>query len=399
MFRGLSVAAVSLLVGLLPGPASGDVSVNQVFPVPASGTFTLTGHGYGHGHGMSQYGAQGAALQGKTWQDIVGFYYPGTVVATNKRLVKVLISGDTTRDVVVSPRGGLRLRDTGTRENMLLPDNGATRWRLNVALGGRTVAAFYRSGRWRRWRVLEGDGWLSAAGQPIRLHYGGTSREYRGHLVASRPRAGSTDRDTVNILWLDDYLKGVVPREMPASWKPHAVRAQAVAARTYASYELQHPRARHYQLCDTSACQVYGGYSSEDPRSNDAVVKTAGRILTFDDGPAFTQFSSSSGGWTSANQFSYLPAQEDPYDGWTGNKNHTWTRTVDVARVERLWPGVGDLREIRVTSRDGNGQWRGRVAWLTLHGSKGNVVVSGNTFRSRLGLKSTWWAVTATKAS
>ena len=81
---------------------------------------------------------------------------------------------------------------------------------------------------------------------------------YRGTLRAIKG-------DTVNILPLDDYLKGVVPREVPASWKPAAVQAQAVAARTYAAFGRREPQASHYQICDTTACQVYGGYSDEGP--------------------------------------------------------------------------------------------------------------------------------------
>jgi SpoIID/LytB domain protein len=399
MHRGLTALASSLLLALvsLPGGARADVAVNHWTPMPAQGTFTLTGHGYGHGHGMSQYGAEGAARQGLTWQQIVRFYYPGTAFAQHRPTVRVLISADTTPDVAVLPRTGLRVWDTTTRETVMLPEIVTPMWRLHV-VNGRSVVQYYRQG-WRTWRLLTGDGAFNAGVQPMTLHTPSGLRRYRGHLVAARPSARSTTRDTVNLVWLEDYVKGVVPREMPASWSPAAVQAQAVAARTYASYELQHPRAGHYQTCDTTACQVYGGFSAEDPRSNAAVVATAGTILTYQGTPAFTQFSSSSGGWTSANQFSYLPAQADPYDGWSGNPNRTWTKTIDVARVERTWPGLGNLVGIRVTVRDGNGQWRGRVVSLVLDGSKRDITVSGNTFRSKLGLKSTWWAVTATKAT
>ena len=222
-------------------------------------------------------------------------------------------------------------------------------------------------------------------------------RRYRGALLAASPSPGSTDRDTVNVLLMDNYIKGVIPREMPASWSPAAVRAQAVAARTYAAYEKQHPRDDHYQLCDTTSCQVYGGYDAEDSRSNDAVRQTAGVILTYDGAPAFTQFSSSSGGWTSHNQFAYLPGKADPYDSVEINPNHDWTAKIEVAKIERLWPRVGNLKTIRFTSRDGNGEWQGRVWSLVLGGTKNGsataVTVSGDTFRSLLGLKSAWFTV------
>ena len=133
--------------------------------------------------------------------------------------------------------------------------------------------------------------------------------KYRGSLRSLRPSSGSRSRDTVNVLRLDDYLKGVVPREMPASWSPAAVQAQAIAARTYAAYERAHPLTDTYQICDTTSCQVYGGYSSEHPDSNAAIEATAGKIQTYGGDPAFTQFSSSSGGWTSAGSVPYLVAK------------------------------------------------------------------------------------------
>ncbi len=394
------LTAAAGLAQLISAPATG-LAVDQRFAMPAQGTVTFVGHGYGHGHGMSQYGAEGAARQGKTWQEIVGFYYPGTKIGSFPSRVKVLVSADTSRDVVVAPRSGLTLVDTRSGQRWTLPANGATRWRLEV-VSGRTVVD-HLTDRWRRWRTLTGDGAFTAAGRPITLYVGSTPRRYRGTLVAASPRAGSTDRDTVNVLHMDNYIRGVIPREMPASWSPAAVRSQAVAARTYAAYEHQHPRAAHYQLCDTTSCQVYGGYDAEDPRSNDAVRATAGVILTYGGTPAFTQFGSSSGGRTSANQFSYSPSKADPYDSVSINPNHNWKVTVDVARLEALWPAVGNLRQIRFTSREGGGDWQGRVWSMALVGVKSGaatkVTISGDTFRSRLGLKSTYFTVGSARAS
>lgn len=386
------VAGLALLLLPLQGAAAGT----QTYPMPGKGKVTISGHGYGHGHGMSQHGAQGAALQGKTWQEIVGFYYPGTSFGKAPRRVRVLISADTTRDVVVRSRPRLFVKDTGTREKWVLPDNGARRWRLNVDGRGRSVVA-YHDGGWHRWRTLSGDGFF-AAGGPITLVTPAGPRRYRGRLFAARPAPGSHDRDTVNALHINAYLKGVVPQEMPALWEPEAVRAQSVAARTYASYEAAHPRASHYQLCDTTACQVYGGHAAEHPAASAAIRATGRTILTHQGKPAFTQFSASSGGWTSANQFPYLPAQEDPFDDWArsdgsaGNPNHAWQVDVDVARIEGAF-GIGDLGEIRVLQRDGNGEWGGRVRQLELVGTGGKVVkVTGDTFRFTLGLRSTWFS-------
>jgi SpoIID/LytB domain protein len=165
------------------------------------------------------------------------------------------------------------------------------------------------------------------------------------------------------------------------------VRAQAVAARTYAAYERRH---RSGPICDTWSCQVYGGHSAEHPAADAAVEATRRLVLEHDGGPAFTQFGSSSGGWTSAGSMPYLPAQADPYDDWAGNPNHAWSVAVTDARFEDAWPAVGNLRRLVVTERDGNGEWGGRVRSLRVVGAKGAVTVSGDTLRSVLGLRSPW---------
>ena len=175
---------------------------------------------------------------------------------------------------------------------------------------------------------------------------------------------------------------------MPASWHPAAVRAQAVAARTYAAYERTH---RTGPLCDTTSCQVYGGYAAEHPASNAAVDATRDLALMHDGEPAFTQFSSSSGGWTSAGSMSYLVAQEDPVRRLVRQRR---ARLVDArpgtVRSRAPGPRSATCSRIVVLRRDGNGEWGGRVASIRIVGAAGRVTVSGDTLRSALGLRSTW---------
>jgi len=198
---------------------------------------------------------------------------------------------------------------------------------------------------------------------------------------------------TVNRLPLDDYVRGVIPREMPASWKPAALRAQAIAARTYAAFEVADSTNRVYQLCDTSSCQVYGGMSAEVSTTNAATAATAGQIRTFNGSPAFTQFSASNGGWMAKGAQPYLVDAKDPFDPWAGNPYRAWTAHVSSAAIERAFPALGNLTSIAVTRRDGNGQWNGRVLDLRLVGSKGTATPSGDTFRSIFGLRSTWFSL------
>jgi stage II sporulation protein D len=385
-----ALVAAILGVGLLAAPSA---SAADDWTVPSSSVITVNGHGYGHGHGMSQYGAEGAAQQGLGYRDILGFYYPGTQQGTAGGKVKILITADTTKDVVVAARDRLQVTriSSGKHWDLARLRPGATRWRIKPATGARSEVS-YKTRGWHVWKTFPGDAEFDASNQPIKLFLPkGRSVEYRGVLR-------SVARDTVNIVGLDRYLQGVVPLEVPATWHPEAVRTQAVAARTYAAFERANPIAAHYQICDTTACQVYGGYSAEHPDSNAAVAATRKQVLTYDGEPAFTQFSSSNGGWTAAGFVPYLVAKEDPYDGWSGNPNHTWSRSITDKTIEQAWPAIGDLKEIHFSGRDGNGEWGGRVALVKLIGTSGTKTMSGSDFRSGLGLKSEWIDLTVAEA-
>src|SRR3712207_3908592 len=80
------------LAGARASAPAGPVTVDQAYPVPAAGKIAITGRGYGHGHGMSQYGAQGAAIEGLGHERILAFYYPGTTLGTTSRKIKVLLT-------------------------------------------------------------------------------------------------------------------------------------------------------------------------------------------------------------------------------------------------------------------------------------------------------------------
>ena len=376
------IAAAVLAVGLaatLASPASAQEKSER-----RATTIALEGNGFGHGHGLSQYGAQSRAADGQTHQEILSFYYPGLTAGRAGGNISVLIRGDVTRDVKVAARRGLTVAQVNGPKRIKLSaaKPTATRWRI-VPLPGRSRVDYFRSS-WRRLTTLTGPAEFSAAGQPVTLFVTAKQRvAYRGKLRA-------ISGDTVNVLPLEDYLKGVVPREVPALWEPAAVQAQAVAARTYAAFQRREPQAAHYDICDTTACQVYGGYSDEETGSNSAIAATAKQILTWDGRPAFTQFSASNGGWTSAGDFPYLPAKPDPFD----TAYHGWTDSVTAAEVEHAYPALGTFQSAQVISRDGHGEWGGRVLSIELVGANGSTTIDGESFRDVFGLNSTWFTLT-----
>ncbi|WP_182524350.1 SpoIID/LytB domain-containing protein [Nocardioides dongkuii] len=392
MRRTVLTALLSGVLGL--ALATAPTSYADPAAARAQDRLVLQGHGYGHGHGMSQWGAEGAAREGRSYRQILRFYYPGTRWGRAQGAVKVLISGDTTDDLKVRHRSGLVAKSLGNGRKVRLdrarPQ--ARTWRITAASPTRSKVSWRGgSGGWRTLTVLRGDAQLQARG-PIRLVTPTGTVAYRGALRSASATPGRTTRDTVNVLPLDQYLRGVVPSEVIASsWHPQTLRAQAVAARTYAAYERGEPLARHYQICDTAQCQVYTGAAQEYPTTDEAIRATRGEVLEKGGKPAFTQFSASNGGWTAAGSFGYLPAKQDPYDGWAGNPYHSWTTTLDAATIEAAWPAIGDFTGIEVLERDGNGDWGGRVDRVRVSGTDASTTVSGDTFRSYFGLRSDWF--------
>lgn len=346
---------------------------------------SLIGSGYGHGKGMSQYGAKAAAERGRTQRQILDFYYPGTGVGTAGGAIKVLITSDTTTSVVVVHRSHLTLRSLASGRTWKLDRSNARRWRITPAAGNTRSRLWVRvgGGSWRVVRDVPGQAQFNAGGRPVRLVVPGGSRVYRGALRSAVPSSGQ-GRDTVNVLPLEGYLRGVVPREMPALWHAQAVQAQTVAARTYAAFERADAARGHFHVWDTTLSQVYGGVDSEEPASDAAIRATRGEIRTYGGAPAFTQFGSSNGGWSVAGSRPYLVAQRDDYDPAT-----RWSVKVSDEAIERAWPHIGQLTGVEVLRRDGRGSWGGRVLELRLTGTQGVATPSGDSFRSILGLRST----------
>lgn len=401
-----AVAAAVLLAPVAVVVTAASASADRTYYVPVTKTWRVHGHGYGHGHGMSQYGAQGAALQGLTYPQILSFYYPGTTFGHVKGRVRVLISADWTSDLEVRPHLGLRVRDLRDRASWRLPVRSAIdRWRMTPVADGTTAVQFRNGSGWHRWDIPDGRGTFRSDGEfyangPLTLLVPGggdvVRKRYRGALRIVRPYAGASVRDTVNVLPMDQYVKGVVANEMPPSWRVPALRSQAVAARTYAAWQRAQNWSRYYQICDTTACQVYGGLAAERPATNLAVHATAKRILRYQGAPAFTQFSASSGGWTAAGNTAYLPAKRDKYDNFPGNPVHSWAVKVSTTSLEKAHPEIGRLIDVRVTRRDGHGMWNGRVGQLVLEGSSGNAYMTGDEFRWQYGLRSTWFNIEPT---
>ena len=414
--RTLVAAVVAVPLAVLPAaPAAAE----EVYYRPADGVFHMEGHGWGHGHGLNQWGAEGAARSGVTAKAILDHYYAGTSQATQAaRTIRVLLQEDDHTDLVVRAVSGLKLRDRATNAVHTLP-GGPTRWRIRQSGSGQYVQSY--NGAWTTWTGAGKTYWtgpLQFEGvSPLRLYFAdGSAREYRGVLRAVK--TGTSTINVVNVLSLEQYLYGVVPRESPASFKPEALKAQSIAARSYSTYKMDHvPSTATYDICSTIQCQVYGGMrlitsggtviELEHANTTAAVDATRSVVRTYGGKAIFAEFSSSNGGWSTQGCCSYLSPRADPWDK-IASPHHYWTATLTVAQIEARFPSVGTLKRLRVTRRDGNGEWGGRVKEVVLEGvsSTGaatSVTTTGGGIygiktwpASSTGMRGTWWHIKST---
>jgi SpoIID/LytB domain protein len=352
---------------------------------------TITGHGYGHGRGMGQYGAYGYAMKGWTYQSIVSHYYGGTTLGTRANsTIKVELSALAGGSLDVTSgnaftAGGVRV---GAGKAAQLTYQAPGQYQLKIRSGGcGTAVASTRT-------VATGLVTPSAPSSAVSTMLGtcATGRAYRGTLSL----VNSNGTHVVNTLPMESYLRGVVPRESPASWGDSAggkgiaaLQAQAVAARSYTWAQNRYSYAR---ICDNQNCQVYGGAGLdgqliEDPRTDKAIAGTAGKVLLKSGAPVSAEYSSSTGGWTAGGSF---PAVSDAGD--SVSPYHNWSVAPSASSVGQAF-GVGTLTAITVLSRNGLGADGGRVLSVRVSGSSGSVTTSGGGFANVLDLRSDWFSI------
>jgi stage II sporulation protein D len=236
-----------------------------------------------------------------------------------------------------------------------------------------------------------GDITLSCSDQSLSV----SDRTFRGDLICIVKNSGFI---IVNRVSLEDYLRGVVPKEMPSSWNVEALKAQTVAARTFALYQIEKHQDEQWDVMATVMSQVYGGRSAETANSDRAVRETTGQILIYNQRPVLAYFHSNSGGNTDPTQevfgteLPYLEGVKDPYS--TGTKADTWEATFSQDQINSALAsdgitGVTNLSPAQTSSC-------GRVSRIRFQTSSGVKELSANTTRLRLGstvMKSTWWQV------
>ncbi len=410
----LVLVAATLLGGARPAAAAAPDSIG------------FTGHGWGHGRGMGQWGALGYSRLGWTHDRILDHFYDATTpgaVANDPISVRLeelddqdLLVEQANSQIGTSATGSLRfaavrVRHTGTQWSLDTGTSCAGPWtEVAAALDNITVSSAEAT-----------TGNVADRSHMLKTCRPNGARWVRGAL---RPAVVGATTIAVNDLPIEDYLLGVVGSESPASWgdegagaaKGSALRAQAVAARSYGRAENRSPGV--YQTCATTTCQVYLGMADqtgggavvnrEDGRVLAAVGATTGQVRMRNNAVARTEFSASSGGRSvpSPNGASVI----DDGDATAGNPHHTWRATVARSRIEAMWApgGAGELTAITVTGRAADTAGA-RTTNVHLIFTSGTVDVparsGGNGFFERLyclcatGLRGDWFTVDATTQS
>lgn len=206
-------------------------------------------------------------------------------------------------------------------------------------------------------------------------------KQYRGCL---RFAVNGTVMTAVNVVDLEEYLYGVIPAEMPASYGEEALKAQTLAARTYAMTKLNAHKGSGYELCDTINCQVYKGYSGENSKTNAIVDETEGEIICYNGTPIEAVFSASTGGYTENSEnvwnsvVPYLRAV--PEVGEYGN--NTWTKTLTLSQLDSLLSAkgenIGSAQDIVITKISTGG----RVQEMKIVGTSGSVTLTKENIRT-----------------
>ena len=377
--------------------------------------FKISGSGYGHGVGMSQIGARGQAIEGKSAVEILNYYYPGTTVSPypDNELIRVNLANLTTSVIIKAVgavgtitlfRGDLAAGEDsdplGTYQGDLTASFTNLANSVIPSLSSPT-AKFATVSPNKAWTLR----WDSAT-TTIALTNQGETKQYKyGQIVIkSVSNAVSSYLAVTNTLRLhDEYLWGI--GEVPSSWPPAALEAQAIAARTYALTKLSRVRTEcDCQIYSTTVDQNFVGYSKEIERTygirwKEAVNRTfvdanLVLVITFDSKPINAFYSSSSGGSTQdvrdvwGSSIAYLQGVPDPWslDMKINPRYAIWERQVTQKDMATAF-GLDNVKSFRVDSRS---KTESALSVTAFSSTGKSSTLKGEIFRARTKLPSTW---------
>ena len=421
MSKALSVLLLALAFSA-PVAVIGPSSPASAYP---TSTVLISGHGYGHGIGMGQWGSLGYAigqdngLGPETYQWILAHYYGNdgnggagasslqSVPDANLHGGDVLVAMTEANDadtIVTSPQGNVSVVGTSISSPAVL-----------LRLSGTTYQVWTSGG------CAGQGGWVEAASgviNPTAIAVGATvntsivnlctastTLELHGEITAQPNSVGAAR--TVNTVPLEQYIADVAAAESPSTWATlgsagpqsanwgfQQTEAQVVAARSYVEASPM-SYGGYADTCDQT-CQTYPGMRWENLYDDGAAADTANSVMVVNGTStvATTEYSASSGGYSTGAQFPAVPDAGDSVCVASAcNPNHNWSVSIPVSSIQAAYPQIGTLSSIVVTQRNGLGDYGGRVQQMVLSGSGGSVTVTGNGFAAAVNLMSNWFTI------
>ena len=407
-------------------PAAGEI------PAPFT-VVTVKGKGFGHGVGMAQDGIYSMGRANKSTAEMLAAFYPGTTIGKKGGQVRVVVSAAAGSEAVLAFPNGGRIDAEG--ESRGFPVQASPGEQIRVAFengryvvgptpagegGGGSESGTTTTTAGEEGATTSTTGSTTSTTQPqitvpttgppsppptspgayaaqssqpssagpLRATPAGggtialaSGRRYRGIVEVKSDGAALR---LINAVDVETYLKGM-GEVRDGSWPAAALRAQAIAARTYAL------RAMSFggEICADQRCQVYLGAQAEYAAMNKAVADTAGQVVMHKGKLASTVYSANGGGHSATREEGFgTEGEAYPYlraAPYMTRDPLPWTERVSVQDVASALGYTGELTDVRVSRKGPSG----RALAVQLEGSAGRLEVTGRVFDARLGLKST----------
>jgi SpoIID/LytB domain protein len=357
----------------------------------------IKGRGFGHGVGMCQYGANGLANSGKNYKDILKYYFKSITVSTYAEAiptVRVLLKEISSGYLEIKGTPSITIINEASGGTVITGFTGKIR--LKAGTSG-VVVEKEVSGSFVQVGVYTGPLRISApaSGNWYLSFFDGKEYQYKGYFKAVY---NSTKKTVllINYIDLENYVYGIA--EMPSSWNMEALKAQAVAARTYAY--IRKGSSGTYDLFDDQNSQVYVGLNKiNEPtyglRWKQACDGTYKEISYYDGKPAHVYYHSTCGGHTEDSEdvwsTAYPEARGVPCTYCSSSPYYQWETTITLSQLRNAFSDQS-ISYAQVVERIENR----RVKTVRLYRTNGTYTdVYGSTFRSKLGLRSTWFFISA----
>jgi SpoIID/LytB domain protein len=364
--------------------------------------FYVSGSGFGHGVGLSQMGAKGLALEGKSSADIINYFFPGTSITTNIELgnIRVNIAHLATYITITNPTGVITLNKSDGTSVATVPIGSA----LKFSVVTKVISPSVTTPKQKPLVIPAAAAWNLTwdAGSVVTVNNSGSTTKLAYGQINVKDVANKIEL-TTSMRLNDQYIYGI--SEMSSSWPDAAMQSQAIASRTYGLSRMGSIRKEcDCNLYNTKFDQTYAGYSKEVEAKYGALWKaavdaTSGQVITYQGSPINVYFSSSTGGITQkasdvwGTDFPYLTNVADPWslDVVLNPQYAHWLRVISQGDMAKAF-GLPDVATIKIDARTTSNS----AISLTATSSAGvSAALQVGVFKTKLLIPASWFDITS----